>query len=211
MKGGKTWARRKERGDMRWDRTPPCLTLQLKDNKVVTMLTTIHNANDQVVIKHKEKQNRKWESIDVKKPKVIQTYNAYINGVDKLDQILSTHNLQSKCVQWWKTLFFHLINITTVNSFTIFQECQKAEPNIDGLQKPANYSLLSFREELVRNILELEEYSNSPVYRIFKQKDLTVFNTVHIPVFSKTKRNCKVCYAQTKKECKVLSYHSATQ
>ena len=90
---------------MRWDRTPPCLTLQWKDNKVVTMLTTIHNANDQVVIKHKEKQNRKWESIDVKKPKVIQTYNAYINGVDKLDQILSTHNLQSKCVQWWKTLF----------------------------------------------------------------------------------------------------------
>ena len=73
MKGGKTWARRKERGDMRWDRMPPCLALQWKDNRVVTMLTTIHNANDQVVIRHKVKQNRKWESIDVTKPKVIQT------------------------------------------------------------------------------------------------------------------------------------------
>ena len=119
----------------------------------------------------------------MKQPKVIQTYNAYMNGVDKSDQILSTQNLLRNCVQWWKTLFFHLIEIATGNSFIIFQECQKAEPNIKGLQRPANYSLLSFREQLVRNVLELEEYSNPPVYRNFKQKDLTVFNTAHIPVF----------------------------
>ena len=100
-----------------------------------------------------------------------------MNGVDKSDQILSTQNLLRNCVQWWKTLFFHLIEIATGNSFIIFQECQKAEPNIKGLQRPANYSLLSFREELVRNILELEEYSNSPVYRNFKQKDLWLFST----------------------------------
>ena len=59
MKGGKTWARRKERGDMRWNRKAPCRALQWKDNKVVTMPTAIHNANDQVVVKRKEKQNGK--------------------------------------------------------------------------------------------------------------------------------------------------------
>ena len=47
MKGGKTWARRKERGDMRWDRKLPCLALQWKENKIVTVLTTVHNASDQ--------------------------------------------------------------------------------------------------------------------------------------------------------------------
>ena len=50
----------------------------------------------------------------------------------------------------------------------------------------------------MRNILKLEEYSNPPGYKNFKQKDLTVFDMVHIPVFSKRRRNFKVCYAQTK-------------
>ena len=35
-----------------------------------------------------------------------------------------------------------------------FQEYQKVEPNIKGLQRLANYSLLSFREELVRRTCE---------------------------------------------------------
>ena len=61
----------------------------------------------------------------------------------------------------------------------------------------------------MRNILKLEGYSNPPVHKNFKQKDLTVFGMVHIPVFSKRRRNCKVCYAQTKKECKVMAYCSA--
>ena len=30
------------------------------------MLTTIHNANDQVAVKRKEKHNGKWVSVDVK-------------------------------------------------------------------------------------------------------------------------------------------------
>ena len=73
--------------------------------------------------------------------------------------------------------------------FYYFSRMPESRTKHQGLlQRPANYSLLSFREELVRNVLELEEYSNPPVYRNFKQKDLTVFNTAHIPVFWKTKR-----------------------
>ena len=74
MKGGKNWARKRKRGDMRWDRKSPCLALQWKDNKVVTMLTTIHNANDQVVVKRKEKHNEKWVSVDVKSYTDIQCF-----------------------------------------------------------------------------------------------------------------------------------------
>ena len=74
---------RKERGDKRWGRKSPCLALPWKDNIVVTLLTTVHNANDHVVVKRKEKQNGKWESIDLKQTYLIQTYRAYINGVYK--------------------------------------------------------------------------------------------------------------------------------
>ena len=94
-----------------------------------------------------------------------------MNGVDKSDQILSAHNLLRKFIHWWKTLLFHLIDIATVNSFIIFQECRKIDPSIKGLERPASYSLVNFREEIVRHILGLEEFSNPPVYKNLKQND----------------------------------------
>ena len=81
---------------MWWTRDGVCLILQWKDNKAFTMLYTIHNANEYVMVKRKEKVADKWESIDVKQPKVISEYNSYMNGVDKSDQILSSNNLLRK-------------------------------------------------------------------------------------------------------------------
>ena len=38
--------------------------------------------------------------ITVKRPYVIERYNAYMNAVEKLDQMLSKYNLLQKCVRW---------------------------------------------------------------------------------------------------------------
>ena len=48
LKNSKAWAKGKERGAMWWERDPPCLALQWVDNKVVSVLTTIDNANDRL-------------------------------------------------------------------------------------------------------------------------------------------------------------------
>lgn len=120
MKGEKLWARGKQRGEMRWERSQPFLALQWKDNKLVIMLTTIHNANDHIFVKRKEKHEGNWESVEIKQPKVISEYNSFMNGVDKSDQILSTNNLLRKCVRWCKTLLFHVIDIAVVNGFILF-------------------------------------------------------------------------------------------
>ena len=133
MKGGKIWIKKKARGDMKWVREKPNLALQWKDNKAVTMLSTIHNASEYVMVKRKEKVADKWESIDVKQPKVISEYNSFMNGVDKSDQILSSNNLLRKCFRWWKTLFFHLIDIAIVNGFILFQDLRK-QGKLKGLQ-----------------------------------------------------------------------------
>ena len=64
------------------------LAFQRKD-KVVTMLNMIHNTNDQVFVKLKEKHNGKWLSIDLKQLKVIQIYHGYMNGVEKSETLFS--------------------------------------------------------------------------------------------------------------------------
>ena len=46
LKNSKEWAKGRERGSMRWERVSPCLALQWVDHKVVSVLTTIDNAND---------------------------------------------------------------------------------------------------------------------------------------------------------------------
>ena len=51
-------------------------------------------------------------------------------------QILSALSTQWKCVRWWKTLFFPLIDIAVVNSFILFQ-AHRAEHT--EIERPAGY------------------------------------------------------------------------
>jgi len=119
MKNGSQWSKAAnvERGSMCWERDPPVSALQWLDNKVVSMLSTIENANDSIQVKQKTKTAGVWSTKVIQQPKVIATYNKYMNAVDRSDQILATNNVLHKCMRWWKTLFFHLI----VNSFILFK------------------------------------------------------------------------------------------
>ena len=82
--------------------------------------------------------------------------------------MLGKYNLLRKCLRWWKTLFFHMVDISVVNSFILFKDYQKANPHIQLLKRDSNYSLLDFREELVRDIMEFEKYENPPVFKFVR-------------------------------------------
>ena len=111
---------------MRWERDSPCLALQWVDNKVVSVLTTIDNANDYAQINRKCKTGGVWSSKVVSQPKAIsRNYNKYMNAVDRSDQILATNNyVNHKSMRWWETLFFHLIDMAVVNTFILIKEYQ---------------------------------------------------------------------------------------
>ena len=117
LKNSKVWAKRKERGAMRWERDVLCLALQWIDNQVVSVLTTIYNANDRVQVDRKLKTAGIWSTKVVYQSKAISNHNRYTNAVDRSDQILATNNVLRKCLRWSKTLFFHLIDIAVLNSF----------------------------------------------------------------------------------------------
>ena len=78
LKNGKEWAKGKPRGSIRWGRDPACLALQWLDNKVVSMLTTIDNAD----VKKKATRNTRtlgggWTRSIVPQTGVIANYNKY--------------------------------------------------------------------------------------------------------------------------------------
>ena len=195
LKNGKQWAKRKDRGSMRWERDPPCLAIQWLDNKVVSVITTIDNANVKRQVNRKVKTaGGAWTSVQVPQPGVIAHYNDFMNAVDRSDQILGTQNILRKYVRWWKTVFFHLIDVAVGNSF---KEHQAQFPDEPALKRTADYTLTHFREEIVTDLCGFPEYDHPPVHATAKPAhpppDNGPYVTEHIPVVGEERKTCVVC------------------
>ena len=212
LKDIKVWAKGKARASIRWGRDPPCLALQWLDNKVVSTLTTIDNANvKKQVARNIKNPGGGYTNNNVPQPGVIANYNKYMNAVNRSDQILATNNLHRKCVRWWKTLFFHLIDIAIVNSYILFQEHRANSPDEPALKRPAAYSLTNFREEVVNGLCGFAEYGPPASNLAPPSSEALQFVTEHIPCFSEERRACVVCWQKEKKQYKVKTYCKAPQ
>ena len=175
---------------MRWVRDSPCLVLQWVDNKVVSMITTADNANDHSQVSRRVRNDGRWTERLVQQPRIFQTYNMKMNAVDRSVQILSAFSTQRKCVRWWKTLFFCLIDIAVVNSFILFSEHRAMHPEIES---PAGYSQCDFPDEIVREICNFPEYGDPPKYTPGRPRaEPSMFETQHL--FSEERKSCVVCY-----------------
>lgn len=63
---------------------------------------------------------RRGEEEPTQKPRMINQYNCYMNGVDKCDQMLSSYSIQRKTQKWWKKLFFRLVELSIINSMVLY-------------------------------------------------------------------------------------------
>ncbi|XP_072140441.1 piggyBac transposable element-derived protein 4-like [Dermacentor andersoni] len=190
-----SWEKKAKRGDVRWLRRNNILYLQWKDRKVVHMMSTAHTANRHVTATRKERRGGVWTIIPIEKPVLIEDYNSGMLGVDKSDQLIASFNVLMKCVRWWKTLFFHCIDIAVVNSFILFQEHRQQHLSTPELQRSAHFDQLSFRLELTQQLLELDDEEVARVYPVPKE-------VPHHPQKMRKRRNCRMCYQERKIEQK---------
>lgn len=114
------------------------MTLLWKDKKDVAMLSTIHNPAMDVIETRQE---------PVKKPKVVCEYNHTMGGVDKVDQQLVDYPIPRKRgKKYYKTVFFHLMDIAVWNAFILHLEaCTQAGKK--------SLTHLKFRLQIIRDII----------------------------------------------------------
>ena len=206
----KVWARRKKRGTMRWERDSNVLTVQWIDTKPVSLLTTIDSANEKVEVTRRAKKDGKFQEISVPQPLAFHRYNQHMNAVDRSDQMLARYNVYRKSYRWWKVLFFHMIDMAVVNSFILFQEHRKSNCDNVALQRINTYSIVNFREALVRQICGFHEYSAPPLNETVPF--VSNYDTIHMPEYGDgVRRSCVVCYRAGRGEKRVSTYCSAPQ
>ena len=186
------------------------MVLQWIDSKPVTILTTIHSANEQVSAKRRTKRGGVYREVNIPQPLAIHEYNNFMNGVDRSDQMLACHNISRKCYHWWKTLFFHLIDIAVVNSFILFERYREQHPEVEALRRLSSFTILEYREALVRQICGFEEYDAPPAY-VRAPPGESQFEMAHMPMVSDVRPNCVVCYREGRGQKKVVTYCDAPQ
>lgn len=101
--------------------------------KPVTILTTIHAANE-LLTKKKDKHGNR-----VPKPVCIYEYTKYMSGVDISDQYMAYHVALRKSMKWSRKLFFHLFNMVILNSYLLNQKFGKKMAKQDYIEYIATY------------------------------------------------------------------------
>nr|XP_039267455.1 piggyBac transposable element-derived protein 4-like [Styela clava] len=112
------------------------------DKRQVIMISTYYRGDE--LIRKKMKTSEKI----VEKPLAVEEYNQYMGGVDLSDQNTSYYNFSRKSELWWKKMFFWLLEICVTNSYLLYKQSRPE-------QRGKNPSLLSFRQDLVPDLVDL--------------------------------------------------------
>ena len=73
------------------------------------------------------------------------------------------YNTLRKTNKWWKTLFYHFLDIACVNAFILFEDFRKKHADIPELQRPDRYGQLDFTTELIRQLADLDVHADVPL------------------------------------------------
>lgn len=157
--------------------------MQWIDSKPVTIISTPHSANAVSTCKRRMKVDGRFRKVEVTQPRAIHDYNQCMNGVDRSDQLIAAHNVNKKCYRWWKTLFFHIIDIAVVHGFLLFQSYKAEHEDNEDLRRSRSYSVVDFTEALVTQICKWSEYDDPPAY-VSAPPVESQFETAHMPVVS---------------------------
>ena len=132
-----------------------------KDSKCVTVMSTGYPGHSSSTVKRRVKVSTGVSHTqDVSIPIAVQMYNSYMGGVDKSDQYISYNRVLRKTVRYWKTFFFHLLEIVATNSCILYN-WKRME---SGLKRVSQTTFLDgLVQEIVnkfgRTILEAEDFT----------------------------------------------------
>ena len=124
------------------------------------------------------------------KPHIVERYNRHMGYVDSSDHMANSYLMSRRTFKWTMKLFFHLLDLTVLNSWILLSSCG------------AKYTHRDFRLLLVRNLIEEAGKSQDhPTPRLVGRPSAAATNVLqleslhnkHWPVKSSTHLWCRLC------------------
>lgn len=115
-----------------------------------------------------------------------------MGGVDMSDALIGYYSVLRKTRKWYRSLFFHFVDIAVVNAFIIHQHLAAMQS-----KKPKNQR--EFREALIQ---ELADWLPPPDVPAAPAPQHSAGHTPkHLKPSSKFRRRCRVCHQKTPVIC----------
>ena len=145
--------------------------------------------SDGTIRRRGKDQSGQFQLIDLPLPSSIKAYNKFMGGVDKSDQLISYHRVLRQTKKYWRTIFYHLLEICATNA-AVLKKWRHME---EGSKAP---TMSSFRDALVLDIIE--QYGVHPVQRRLGE-DYTIRHGS--TPFDGNRRKCVVCHEKCSRWC----------
>ena len=110
-----------ERGEGCWFRDGRVVHVLWRDTKVVCLSSSFQHATGMDKVERKIKGPGGLVVKMVPAPPAVIDYNQFMGGVDMSDQCIGYYNLLHKTRKYWKTLFFHFLDIMITNSYILYK------------------------------------------------------------------------------------------
>ena len=89
-----------------------------KDNKVVTVASTLHGKETMKRLRRYIKDQVGRVQID--QPNAISFYNKTMGGVDRMDQTVGAYMINIRSKKWWWPLFRFCVHLAVNNAFQLY-------------------------------------------------------------------------------------------
>uniref|UniRef100_A0A672HNV6 PiggyBac transposable element-derived protein domain-containing protein n=1 Tax=Salarias fasciatus TaxID=181472 RepID=A0A672HNV6_SALFA len=144
------------RGSVRWIRKDSLLYVQWRDTRDVFLCSAFHTAyTGETVLRQVRGAAGQWERKDIPVPPVVKDYNQHMGGVDLSDALIGFYKVLHKTRKWYKTFFYHFLDIAIVNAFILHADIAKAKGKIPLNQK-------AFRETLAEELAKMGSPPGDP-------------------------------------------------
>lgn len=185
-----------------------------KDNRIVSLASTFVGKTPETSVKRFDRKEHK--NIQVDCPDIVTVYNRHMGGVDLLDSLIGRYRNKMKSKKWYFRLFYHLLDLTIVNSWLLYRRANQQKGNTKTL------GLAEFRRDIGVTLCkyghiitptrgrprnEVEELINVKKKKgptaPAPPKDVRQDQTSHWPQFCEVRQRCKLpgCSAKTYSKC----------